>query len=902
MRNKKNIIFAIILGLAIAGCSNGVKITKQSPQKLGNPGDTVSFLYTTSSSKKLSTTYGSNSLADDGGKLSINCTTAKTSGSGAIQNTYNSTFGGQQMTINANRDTTVTFTFTNPWMGSNVTYGNYTQINSVTFTAVAGSSTTYNVACTVDGVAATGDNSSFNETKTTCTFTPANDHKTGIIVITVSFASGSKGWYFDNLGINAEVPESSGETPTNHIISFNSMGGGDIDDALVEDGGTLSILPTPNKPNNEAQQIRYRFDGWYTVADENNPVFEDQNHFTSSTPVDSDITLFAKYTEIHYNVVTFNTNGGSSVGSQNVDDGELVIKPNDPHKADYLFNGWLTNNDASFDFESTVINSNITLNANWTTIPLQGSGFYVKVTQAQDLVDFGKYLFVYNDKAFNGLLDDLDSTPNTVDVDFEGDYIKKDSNTQSAYFIIDLTNGYVKSASSKYIGRTSYNNGLDSVYNPTSNYQHELSFDNSGNVVLTREIADGQEVTLKYNNADGQHKFRYYKSGQENIQLYKFVSGHTVTFVTNSDSSIDSIDVLDGETISLPADPTKSPEGGYSYTFEGWYTNIGLTVPFNESTPITSNLTLYAKYTAEAISSPRTYFNSASPIKSVHGKENINIQSGVDSLTFSQSGLSNESSITDVEIGGVTLNGQQGSNNNNAPKFYTNGNNMRVYVGNTFTFESATNITRIDFTFTTNYGSGLTVSTGSLENGVWTGESDSITFTNSNSGTTQVRIEAISITYGKQILSVSNVALRFGLSIPESAWESIRDHDGWTINDYGVMLMAEDDMDGYTSIQDAFEKNASSSILIDIHKCQNETPYADPYFDGSDYIFTVKVSFPNDSQYYDDVIYANPYIVVNGTYYFLDDDLYTSVQELADYYHGSSYEYLSDAALDYLRA
>ena len=195
---------AIGVGFAISGHTktNTAKAT-------GDPGDQVTFTYTTSSSKKLSTTYGANTLADDGGKLSISCTTAKLSGSGAIQNTYNSTFGGQQMTTNANRDTTVSFTFGSPWMGNNATYEDYTQINSVTFTAVAGSSTTYNVACTIDGVAATGDNNSFTGTKTTCTFTPADGHNSGVIVITVSYSNGSKGWYFDNLSINAEVPAGS---------------------------------------------------------------------------------------------------------------------------------------------------------------------------------------------------------------------------------------------------------------------------------------------------------------------------------------------------------------------------------------------------------------------------------------------------------------------------------------------------------------------------------------------------------------------------------------------------------------------------------------------------------------------------------------------------------------------
>lgn len=227
---------AIGVGVSVANSDRGMMKTSAAV------GDKVSFVYTTSSSKKLSTTYGANTLADDSiSGLSVSCTTAKTSGSGVIQNSYNTTFGGQQMTTNANNNTTVTFTFGNPWSGTHATYKSYTQINSVTFTAVAGASTTYNVTCTIDGVDATGDNDGFSATKTTTTFTPATGHKKGVIVITVSYVSGSKGWYFDNLGINAEVPNNSGYTIT-PIVTNGTYSG----DTSIEAGGTASVTISPN--------------------------------------------------------------------------------------------------------------------------------------------------------------------------------------------------------------------------------------------------------------------------------------------------------------------------------------------------------------------------------------------------------------------------------------------------------------------------------------------------------------------------------------------------------------------------------------------------------------------------------------------------------------------------------
>lgn len=152
--------------------------------------------------------------------------------------------------------------------------------------------------------------------------------------------------------------------------------------------------------------------------------------------------------------------------------------------------------------------------------------------------------------------------------------------------------------------------------------------------------------------------------------------------------------------------------------------------------------------------------------------------------------------------------------------------------------------------------------------------------------------------YTNQVLtSVDSVAIRFGASMPKYNWEEMKAK--WGITDYGVMLMKEADLAGYSSVEDAYDKHASSSILKDVHQCQNETPYADPYFDGENYLFTVKISFPDDDQYYDDVIYAAPYVVVGGQHYFFGETD-KSVEELALDYYDTGYEYLSDAALTIL--
>jgi len=70
---------------------------------------------------------------------------------------------------------------------------------------------------------------------------------------------------------------------------------------------------------------------------------------------------------------------------------------------------------------------------------------------------------------------------------------------------------------------------------------------------------------------------------------------HTVTFSTNGGSSILPVQVTQGWTAPRPANPTR--EG---YVFVGWYTTPGLTVRFDFDTPITSAITLHARWAVES--------------------------------------------------------------------------------------------------------------------------------------------------------------------------------------------------------------------------------------------------------------------------------------------------------------
>ena len=65
-------------------------------------------------------------------------------------------------------------------------------------------------------------------------------------------------------------------------------------------------------------------------------------------------------------VVTFDSDGGSEVESQEVEDGETAEKPEDPTKEGFTFKGWQLDGE-DFDF-STPITGDITLKAVWEEV------------------------------------------------------------------------------------------------------------------------------------------------------------------------------------------------------------------------------------------------------------------------------------------------------------------------------------------------------------------------------------------------------------------------------------------------------------------------------------------------------------------------------------------------------
>lgn len=135
------------------------------------------------------------------------------------------------------------------------------------------------------------------------------------------------------------------------IVSFDSANSTNISKVEVKEGEIVTKITDPMKEG-------YRFLGWY----------QGEEKFDFSNSIKKDVTLVAKWEKIDVTenkkfTITFNSDGGSSVISQTVEEGKTGVKPVDPTKSGYTFMGWKLGA-TTYDFDTTVT-KDINLIASW---------------------------------------------------------------------------------------------------------------------------------------------------------------------------------------------------------------------------------------------------------------------------------------------------------------------------------------------------------------------------------------------------------------------------------------------------------------------------------------------------------------------------------------------------------
>ena len=309
------------------------------------------------------------------------------------------------------------------------------------------------------------------------------------------------GWYYNNelFDFNSKITKditlearwkadsTVGPTePSEFTITFNNDDGTLIKTVKVSKGQVATKIEDPVKEG-------YKFVGWY-----NGLILYDFN-----LEVTTDLILTAKFEANKKITVTFNSDGGSSIEKQLVDEGKVLTKPANPTKNGYTFVSWQLNG-KDYDFK-TPVTADITLKATW-----KKNSTAVK-----------KYTVKFDSKGGTAVSSQTVEDGKTA--------TKPNSPTRAGYTFLSWQL-----------------NGKD----------YDFSKKVTGNITL--------------------------------VAVWKANATYTVTFNSNGGSKVSSQSVTGGFKITKPADPTRE-----NYNFKGWYLNDK---EFNFNTPITSNITLIAKW------------------------------------------------------------------------------------------------------------------------------------------------------------------------------------------------------------------------------------------------------------------------------------------------------------------
>ncbi|MGI6249514.1 MAG: InlB B-repeat-containing protein, partial [Acutalibacteraceae bacterium] len=354
-------------------------------------------------------------------------------------------------------------------------------------------------------------------------------------------------------------------------------------------GGTGGTGPTPTKYGvaitaPTVTRTGYTFNGWSPTV--------------PATMPGANSTYTAQWTINQY-TITFNSNGGSAVGSITQNYGTSVAKPADPTRTGYTFAGWYSDSGltTAVSWPYTMGASNVTFYAKWTvnnynlTFDANGGTGGSGPTPTPYGAGITAPTVTRTGYTFNGWSPTVPATMPAADSTYTAQW------TINQYTITFNSNG--GSAVSPIT--QNYGTSVSKPADPAkTNYDFAGWYSDSG---LTTA------VTWPYT------------IGASDVTFYAkwTLKQHTVSFISNGGSAVSPITQNYGTNVAEPAAPTRT-----GYTFAGWYSDSGLTTAVTWPHNLTADVTFYAKWT---INQYTVNFNSngGSAVGSITQNYNTNV-------------------------------------------------------------------------------------------------------------------------------------------------------------------------------------------------------------------------------------------------------------------------------------
>lgn len=419
--------------------------------------------------------------------------------------------------------------------------------------------------------------------------------------------------YDFNLTVTSNITLVSKWKTKTFTISFETNGGSDMQDIVVEYGDILNIQQ-PTKSNSV-------FSHWEV----------DNTEFLITTPITSNLTLNAIWFQDCYTVLFITS--FDQVPSQTIVKNELVIKPNDPvGDTDFLY--WSYNN-SEYDFNTPVTKDivliavfadaeyTVTFETNSSTIIESQIVTPTQLVKMPPIPTREGYEFLYwslDEKQFNFstfLTSDITLTAVWQEITNDLNYYTITFNTVggTAISYIDVVEGSIITSP------TTTKDNYDFLYWSYNNVEYDfntriytnmtlvanwkihnftVTFDSDGGSYAAPQIIDMFSKASKPTVSKNGYNFLYWTldgveynfstSITSDITLvaeWEKIIYYTVSY-SSLGTSVDSQTVVSGQTAAIPYSPTRN-----NYSFSYWSLNG---VQYDFSTPVTGNITLVANW------------------------------------------------------------------------------------------------------------------------------------------------------------------------------------------------------------------------------------------------------------------------------------------------------------------
>ena len=363
-----------------------------------------------------------------------------------------------------------------------------------------------------------------------------------------------------------------------YTITFEVGGGSSVDPILQESGITITAPPIPSRTG-------YTFDGWYS------DIGLTMAYMFTIMP-EENITLYAKWIETsEESEFTFSLKEDQTyeIAGYTGTETDIVIP------STYL--GLLITSIGANAFDSNASITSIIIPAG--VISIGDRAFYCASDITSVIFEEGSQLTSIGDRAFYNTSSltsiiipagvtsigdhSFDNASHLTSVTFEAGSQLTSIGYSMFQNAISLTSINIPTGVTSIRDQAFYNaSSLTSVIIPAGVISiGDYAFDNCANLTIYAEAPSKPSGWTSTWNLDSRPV----------VWGYNLTNQISIVFEVNGGSDVDPILQESGTTITAPSIPTKT-----GYTFNGWYSDIGLTVAYMFTIMPEENITLYAKW------------------------------------------------------------------------------------------------------------------------------------------------------------------------------------------------------------------------------------------------------------------------------------------------------------------